>query len=156
MSGSDRRQPFSDRTRAALAGLAAAAAWIAVEPVLQRAFGTNGYSVVRLLGRPVSRRHWRPAGIALHLANGAVAGMAFERVGLRGWKAALVAFQLEGLASWPGMALADRLHPDRGEPDWPPLHRNPRVYAHEAAGHAVFALALERLLRQPPRILNRL
>jgi hypothetical protein len=134
--------------RGAVAGVAAAAVWIAVEPLLQRGFGTDGYSVVRLLGRPVSRRHWRTAGIALHLANGAVAGVAFRRGGLRGSKAAVVAFQLEGLASWPGMALADRLHPDRGQPDWPSLFRNPRVYAHEAAGHAVFGLVLERLLRR--------
>jgi hypothetical protein len=128
--------------------MAAAATWIAVEPLLQRSFRTSGYSVVRLLGRPVSRRHWRPVGIAFHLANGAVAGAAYERSGLRGWKAAVVAFQLEGLATWPGMALADRVHPDRGEPDWPFLFRNPRVYAHEAAGHAVFGLVLHRLLRR--------
>jgi hypothetical protein len=134
--------------RGAVAGAVAAAAWIAAEPLLQPAFRTDGYSVVRLLGRPVSRRHWRPAGIALHLANGAVAGIAFRRSGLRGWKAALVAFQLEGLATWPGMALADRVHPDRDEPDWPSLFRNPRVYAHEAAGHAVFGLVLAGLLRR--------
>ena len=126
--------------------MAAAAAWVAAVPALQHLFGTNGYSVVRLLGRPLSRRHWRPAGVACHLANGAAAGIAFHRSGLRGPKAALVAFQLEGLATWPGMALADRLHPDRGAPDWPPLFRNVRVYAHEAAGHAVFGLVLARLL----------
>ena len=121
-------------------------AWIATEPLLQRAFGTDGYSVVRLLGRPLSRRHWRPAGIVLHLANGAVAGAVFERSGLRGWKAALVAFQLEGLATWPAMALADRFHPDRSDPDWPSLFRNARVFGHEAAGHAVFGLVLGSLL----------
>jgi hypothetical protein len=126
--------------------MTAAAAWVAAEPALRRGFGSNGYSVVRLLGRPLSRRRWRPAGIAFHLANGAAAGIAFHRSGLRGSKAALVAFQLEGLATWPGMALADRLHPDRGEPDWPSLFRNPRVFAHEAAGHAVFGLVLARLL----------
>jgi hypothetical protein len=136
--------------RGVVAGLAAAAAWIAAEPLLQRLFGTNGYSVVRLLGRPCSRRHWRPAGTALHLANGAVAGVAFQRSGLRGCKAALVAFQLEGLATWPGMALADRLHPDRGDPDWPPLFRNARVFGHEAAGHAVFGLVLGSLLPHDP------
>ena len=134
--------------RAAVAGVAAAAAWIAAEPLLQRGFGTNGYSVVRLLGRPLSRRHWRPAGVALHLANGGIAGVAFRRSGLRGWKAAAVAFQLEGFATWPGMALADRLHPDRDAPDWPLLFGNPRVYAHEAGGHAVFALVLGLLLRR--------
>lgn len=146
MSGSDRRQPRSDRTRAALAGVAAAGAWIATEPLLRRVFGTEGYSVVRLLGRPVSRRHWRPAGTALHLANGALAGVAFERTGLRGWKAGVAAFELECVGAWPGMALAERLHPDRGDPDWPVLYRNARVFAHEALGHAVFGLVLGSLL----------
>ena len=82
----------------------------------------------------------------MHLANGAAAGIAFERSGLRGWKAALVAFQLEGVATWPGMALADRLHPDRGDADWPSLFRNARVFGHEVAGHAVFGLVLGLLL----------
>ena len=118
--------------------------------MLQRGFGTNGYSVVRLLGRPLSRRHWRPAGVALHLANGAAAGVAFQRSGLSGVKAGVVAFQFEGLASWPGMALADRLHPDRDEPDWPSLARNARVLGHEAAGHAIFGLVLGLLLGRRP------
>ena len=132
--------------RGAGAGVVAAAAWLAAEPVLRRSFGTGGYSLVRLLGRPVSRRHWRPAGVALHLANGAAAGVAFRRSGLGGWKAGVIAFQLENLAAWPGMAAADRLHPDRGEADWPTLLRNPRVFGHEAAGHAVFGAVLGFLL----------
>jgi len=126
--------------------MTAAAAWIAAEPVARRICGTDGYSVVRLLGRPLSRRHWRPAGIALHLANGAAAGVAFRRSGLRGWKAGLVVFQLEGAATWPVMAVADRLHPDRLEPEWPSLFRNTRVFGHEAAGHAVFGVVLGLLL----------
>ena len=133
--------------RTAAAGAVAAAAWLAAEPVARRAFGTGGYSVVRLLGRPVSRRRWRAAGIALHLGNGALAATVFDRLGLRGWKAAAVAFQLEGAATWPGMALADRVHPDRRSPDWPPLFRNRRVFAHEAFGHLVFGVVLGVLLR---------
>ena len=138
--------------RGAVAGIAAAAAWIAAEPLVRRAFRTDGYSVVRLLGRPLSRRHWRPAGIALHLSNGAAAGVAFRRCGLRGWKAGLVVFQLEDAATWPAMAVADRLHPDRREPDWPALFHNARVFGHEAAGHAVFGLVLGLLL--PRRSVN--
>jgi hypothetical protein len=128
--------------RGAGAGVVAAAAWIAAEPVLRRGFGTGGYSVVRVLGRPVSRRRWRPAGIALHLLNGAAAGIAFRRSGLTGWKAGVIVFQVEFLLTWPGMAIAERVHPDRGEPDWPALFGNPRVFAHEAAGHAVFGAVL--------------
>jgi hypothetical protein len=133
--------------RGAVPGIAAAAAWIAAEPFVRRAFRTDGYSVVRLLGRPLSRRHWRAAGVALHLANGAAAGVAFRRSGLRGWRAGLIVFQLEGAATWPGMAIADRLHPDRGAPDWPALFRNARAFGHEAAGHAVFGVVLGLLLR---------
>jgi hypothetical protein len=104
--------------------------------------------VARLLGRPVSRRHWRATGILLHLANGAVAGLVFRRAGLAGWKAGVVTLQLENLAAWPAMAVAERLHPDRGELDWPPLWDNPRVFGHEAAGHAVFGAVLGLLLRR--------
>ena len=132
--------------RGAAAGAVAAAAWIAAEPLARRIFGTNGYSVARLLGRPVSRRHWHAAGILLHLANGAAAGLVFRRGGLGGWKAGLVASQLENVAAWPGMAVVERLHPDRGEPDWPPLWDNPRVFGHEAAGHAVFGVVLGLLI----------
>ena len=123
----------------------AAAAWIAAEPVFRRTFGTEGYSVVRLLGRPVSRRRWRAAGIVLHLLNGAAAGAAFRRSGLSGWRAGVIAFQLENVAAWPAMAVADRLHPDRSEPGWPALFANRRVFAHEAAGHAVFGAVLGAL-----------
>ena len=136
--------------RGAGAGVAAAAAWIAVEPVLRRGFGTGGYSVVRLLGRPVSRRRWRAAGIALHLLNGAAAGVAFRRSGLAGWKAGVIVFHLENLAAWPAMALVDRRHPDRGEPGWPALFGNPGADAHEAAGHAVFGAVLGLLTERRP------
>jgi hypothetical protein len=131
----------------AAAGAAAASAWIAAEPLARRACGTGGYSVVRLLGRPLARRRWRAAGIALHLANGAAAAIVFDRAGFRGWKPAVAAFQLEGAVTWPGMALADRVHPDRRSEDWPPLFRNPSVFAHEAFGHLVFGLVLGLLLR---------
>ena len=132
----------------ALAGVAAAAAWAAAEPLAQRAFGTGTYSDVRLLGAPVSRRHWRPAGAAIHLANGAAAGVAFHRLGLRGWKAGVLVFQAESLAAWPLMAAVDRWHPDRRSGEWPPLLGNGRVFAQEAAVHAVFGAVLGRILNR--------
>ena len=131
--------------RGALAGVAAAAAWIAAEPVAGRIFGTP-FTDVRALGRPISHRHWRAAGTAIHLANGAAAGMAFERLGLRGWKAGVLAFQAEHLATWPLMVAVDRWHPDRRSGAWPPLLRNGRVFAQEAAVHAVFGVVLGQLL----------
>lgn len=134
-------------SRAALAGVAAAAVWAAAEPAAQRLFRT-GYSDVRLLGAPLSRRHWRLAGTLAHLANGAAAGVAFHRLGLRGRKAAVIATQLESLALWPGMAVVDRFHPDRRSGAWPPLLRNHRVFAQEAALHALFGLVLGSLVRR--------
>lgn len=136
--------------RAAFAGVAAAAAWAAAEPLSRPIHGTS-YSDVRLLGRPFSRRRWRLAGTAIHLANGAAAGVAFRRLGLRGPRAAIALFQAENLALWPLMAAVDRLHPDSRSGEWPPLLRNPRVLAYEAALHAVFGAVLGMLLRDEPR-----
>ncbi len=128
--------------------MAAAGVWAAAEPLANRVFRTGGYSDVRLLGAPASRRHWRLAGTAIHLANGAVAGVVFHRLGLRGWKAGVVAAQLENLALWPGMAVVDRVHPDRRSGAWPPLLANGRVFAQEAAVHALFGAVLGSLVRR--------
>jgi hypothetical protein len=136
--------------RAALAGLTAAAAWAAAEPGLQRIFRTP-YSDVRLLGAPLSRRRWRLAGTAVHLANGAAAGVAFHRLGLRGWRAGIAATQLESAALWPGMAVVDRFHPDRRSGAWPPLLRNGRIFWQEVAAHAIFGGVLGALLRAEHR-----
>jgi hypothetical protein len=125
----------------ALAGGAAAAVWAAAEPLAQRIFGTT-YSDVRLLGAPCSRRRWRAAGLAIHLANGAAAGVAFDRLGLRGWRQGVVAFEVETIATWPLMLLVDRYHPDRRSGAWPPLLWNRRVFAQEAAVHALFGALL--------------
>jgi len=137
--------PESD-LRAAVAGVAAAGVWALAEPGLRRVFATP-YSDVRLLGAPLSRRHWRLAGTAAHLANGAVAGIAFRRLGLHGWRRAVVAAQLENAALWPAMAVVDRFHPDRRSGDWPPLLRNPRVFSQEVVAHAIFGGVLGVLLR---------
>jgi hypothetical protein len=132
--------------KGALAGAVAAAAWAAAEPAARRVFGTP-YSDVRLLGRVVSRRWWRPAGVAVHLANGAVFGAAFEACGGRGVGAGIVAAQVENLVLWPGMAMVDRFHPDRRTNGWPPLLGNRRVFAQEVAMHALFGAVLGALAR---------
>ena len=137
---------MSADARAALAGVTAAAVWAAAEPALRRLFGTS-YTDVRLIGAPLSRRHWRLVGTTLHLLNGAVAGVAFRRLGLRGWKAGLIATQIESAAVWPGMIVVDRFHPDRRSGAWPPLLRNPRVFGQEVAAHAIFGVTLGLLVR---------
>lgn len=136
--------------RGAAAGIVAAAVWAAAEPVAGRLLRLpGGYSDVRLLGAVVTRgRAWRAVGLALHLANGAVFGAAFERLLGRGVGRALLAAQAENLVLWPGMALVDRLHPERRSGAWPPLLRNRRVFAYEVAVHALFGGVLGLLVRR--------
>ena len=141
-----RIRPTDGDARAALAGISAAAVWAAAEPALRRVFGTP-YTDVRLIGAPLSRRHWRLAGTTVHLVNGAAAGVLFRRLGLRGWKAGVAAAQLESAALWPGMAVVDRYHPDRRSGAWPRLLLNPRVFGQEVAAHAIFGAVLGCLVR---------
>ena len=139
--------------RGALAGMAAAAAWAAVEPLAARVFGPPaGYSDLRLLGAVLTRDgpRWRAAGLGAHLLNGAVFGAAFARAGRRGPLQGLAAAQVENAVLWPAMAVVDRLHPDRRSGAWPPLVRNPRVFAYEAGVHAVFGIVLGALLPAQP------
>ncbi len=44
------------------------------------------------------------------------------------------------------MVVVDRIHPDRRSGAWPPLLRNGRVFAYEAATHALFGAVLGALL----------
>lgn len=127
--------------RGAAAGAAAAVAWAALEPLAARALGTD-YTDVRLLGRMATERGWLPAGLAIHAANGAAFGAVFALAGARGPRAGLAWAAAETVATWPGMALLDRIHPDRRSGRWPRLLTDRRVFAQEAAMHAVFGLLL--------------
>jgi hypothetical protein len=135
-------------SRGALAGVAAAAAWGAAEPVARRIFRVP-YSDIRLLGAVVtSGPHWRAAGWGLHLLNGAVFGAAFARLGGHGVSRGVAAAQLENLVLWaPGMVVVDRFHPDRRSGAWPPLLWNGRVFAYEVTVHALFGVVLGALTR---------
>jgi hypothetical protein len=138
-------------SRAALAGSVAAAAWAASEPLVARAVRPPpGYSHVRLLGALVARGPaWRAVGLAAHLANGALFGIALARAGGRGAGRRILAAQAENVALWPALALVDRLHPDRRSGAWPPLLGNGRVFVYEAAVHLVFGTVLGALVRRP-------
>ena len=81
-------------------------------------------------------------GLALHVANGAVFGAAFERLGLQGVKAGVVAAEVENTLLWPTMAIFDRIHPDRRDGTWPPLVSDARVAVQEVVGHAIFGAVL--------------
>jgi hypothetical protein len=133
--------------RGAVAGVIAAGAWAAGEPVLRRLAGTP-FSDVRLLGRLARpNRGWRLTGVALHLANGAAFGTVFERAGLSGVKAGVTAAQLENLVLWPTLAVMDKIHPDRREGNWPRLVTNRRILLQEVAAHGLFGAVLGALVR---------
>jgi hypothetical protein len=150
LGGSGSLARMSDATaRGAVAGTVAAAAWLAAEPALQRAFASP-YSDLRLLGRLATRgRLWPLAGAAAHLANGALFGAVFARLGGSGPGAAILAAQAENAVLWPVMALVDRIHPDRRSSAWPPLLRNGRVLGQEVAAHLLFGAVLGALVREP-------
>ena len=150
MPGAARSRIRRADVRAALAGATAAATWAAAEPLAQRLFRTP-YSDVRLLGAPISQRHWRAIGLTIHLVNGAAAGIAFNRLGLRGWRAGVAVFQVENLVAWPLTVVVDRFHPDRRSGAWPPLLRNGRVFGQEAAVHALFGAVLGSIVDRAPR-----
>lgn len=116
--------------------------------MLKRVFGTP-YSDVRLLGRFATHgRAWPAAGLAIHLCNGAAFGAAFEKAGFGGVRAGVAAAQVENFVLWPGMAIVDRIHPDRRDGNWPPLLTNGRVAAQEVVGHALFGAVLGSLTRR--------
>ena len=135
--------------RSAAAGATAATVWGLLEPLDRRALGCD-YSDVAILGKAVTRGpRWRPAGFALHAANGAVFGLAYEavrrRTSIDDRRLALGLALAEHVALYPLSALVDRHHPARGEPGVPPLLRNPRAFTHATWRHAVFGVVLGRL-----------
>ena len=137
------------RWRAAAAGAAAATVWGLLEPLDQRLLRCD-YSDVAVLGKGVTRgRHWRLAGFALHAANGAVFGVAFDelrkRVRVSPRRLAVGLALAEHLSLYPLCYFIDRHHPARGEPGVPPLLENPRAFAQATWRHAVFGTVLGRL-----------
>jgi hypothetical protein len=133
--------------RGAFAGALAACLWAAAEPALGRLFGTT-YSDRRLLQGLV--RTTPGAALVLHACNGAVFGAAFERLDLRGPLRGMVAAQVENLVLWPGMIVAQGIHPSCRHGEWPQLFRSRRIFAYEVAGHALFGALLGSMLRQLP------
>jgi hypothetical protein len=135
--------------RTTLAGIAAAGVWAAGEPFAARALDT-GYTDVRLLGRlATGGERWRETGWAIHLGNGALFGLGFGYVGAHGWKQGLLAAEIEHVALWPVMAIMDEVHPDRKDGTWPPLLKNPRVFAQETMMHGVFGATVGLLAGSP-------
>ena len=135
--------------RAAAAGAAAAAIWALQEPLDRRVAGCD-YSDVAILGKAVTRgRGWPAAGLALHVANGALFGLAYGRardaLPVERRRLALGMALAEHVALYPLVGLIDRYHPARGEPGIPRLSRNGRAFALATWRHALFGVALGRL-----------
>jgi hypothetical protein len=142
--------------RGALAGVAAAGVWAAQQPLDRRVFGV-AYDDTELLGRwVVHSGAWRPAGVGLHLANGALFGALYANMApglpvpavLRGPLAGLA----EHLATWPGVAVVESRHPARDE--LPQLWGSSRAFAQATWRHLLFGFVLgelERRLNPPPQ-----
>jgi hypothetical protein len=139
---------LSGRARSAAAGALAATAWGLAEPLDQRLLRCD-YSDVALLGKAVTRRHWRAAGFALHAVNGAIFGLVFhelrDRLRTPPRRLALGLALTEHAALYPLCYLVDRRHPARGEPGVPPLFTNPRAFLQATWRHALFGALLGRL-----------
>jgi hypothetical protein len=138
-----------DRTRTlrgALAGGAAAAVWLAQQPLDKRLFRCD-HDDAELLGR-LAGSGGAAVGTLLHLQNGALFGAVYANLGhslpvapaLRGPLAGL----LEHVATWPAMGL---VHPE--------LASSGRAFLQSAWRHLVFGIVLgelERRLNGPPEL----
>jgi hypothetical protein len=144
-------------TRGAIAGVVAAGVWAAQQPLDKRIFASS-HDDTELLGKAVTRgKGWAPAGVALHLANGAAFGAMYANLGTRlplpSWARGPVAALGEHVATWPLTALTDRLHPARHE--LPKIARSGRAFGQSTWRHLLFGVVLgevERRLNGPKAV----
>ena len=137
------------RSRAAASGTIAATVWAVQEPLDQRVFRCD-YSDIAVLGKFVTRGpRWRTFGFALHAANGALFGLAYDVVRQRTSadprRLAVTMAIAEHASLYPLCYFVDRFHPARGEPGVPPLLTNTRAFAQATWRHVLFGLVLGRL-----------
>jgi hypothetical protein len=142
-----------DRTRTlrgAVCGAVAAAVWALQQPLDKVVFGSR-FDDVELLGRAFDTgEHWYPAGLFLHVQNGAVFGAAYANVApllplppvARGPAVAL----LENALTWPLGRLVDRYHPARSK--LPTLTGNRRALGQATWRHLLFGVVLGELERR--------
>jgi hypothetical protein len=123
----------------------------ALEQPLDKLVFSSSYDDVELLGKALTRGDgWYPAGLALHVQNGALFGAAYANLApllplhpaMRGPTVAL----LEHLAFWPLTTVTDRLHPARKE--LPALVANRKAFAQAAWRHLLFGIVLGELERR--------
>ena len=142
-----------DRTRTlrgAVCGVCAAAVW-ALEQPLDKLLFESSYDDVEVLGKAVTRGDgWYAAGIAVHMANGALFGALYANVApvlplpapLRGPASAFT----EHLAAWPLTIASDRFHPARKS--LPVLSGNRKAFAQATVRHLLFGVVLGELERR--------
>jgi hypothetical protein len=142
-----------DRTRTlrgAVCGAVAATVWGLQQPLDKFVFGSR-FDDVELLGRAFDTgEHWYPAGLLLHIQNGAVFGAAYANVApllplppvARGPAVAL----LENALTWPLGRLVDRYHPARSK--LPTLTGNRRALGQATWRHLLFGIVLGELERR--------
>jgi len=128
--------------------------WAAQQPLDMKVFGVR-YDDTELLGRwVVPSGAWQPAGVALHLANGALFGALYATLAPRlPGPAALkgpLAGMTEHVVTWPGTALLDRIHPAADR--LPQLWGSGRAVAQATWRHLLFGAVLGELERRlnPP------
>lgn len=136
--------------RGALAGAVATAVWAAQSHLDTRVFGVD-YLDQELLGKAVTRGPaWQPLGWAMHLGNGALFGAVYANVASRlplpAWARGPVAGLTEHVATWPLVALSDRLHPARHE--MPRLAGSARAFLQATWRHLLFGVVLGELERR--------
>lgn len=136
--------------RGAVSGAVAATVWALEQPLDKLAFSSR-YDDVEWLGRAVTRGEgWYPAGLALHVSNGAVFGGVYANVAPLiplppATRGPLVAVG-EHLALWPLSGLSDRLHPARKK--LPKLAGNHRAFAQSTLRHLLFGIVMGELERR--------
>lgn len=129
--------------------MAATLVWAAVEPLDRRVF-RNDYSDVALLGKAVTRsRAWPLAGLALHMANGALFGLVYAELRKRRDVGALQLALVEHTALFPLGYLVDRAHPARGEAGVVGVC-SLRAFGQATLRHAAFGAVLGALTREKP------
>jgi hypothetical protein len=133
-----------------VSGAIAAVVWAAEQPLDKLLLGSC-YDDVEVLGRAVvGGDAWYPAGLAIHIGNGALFGAVYSNLApalplppvLRGPVAALT----EHVAVWPLAPISDRFHPARKQ--LPQLSGNRRAFAQATVRHVVFGLVLGELERR--------
>jgi hypothetical protein len=136
--------------RGAVAGAVAAGVWALQQPLDRRVFRVR-YDDTELLGKAVTRgRAWRLVGLGLHVANGAAFGAVYAGVArslpVPAWARGPAAGLGEHVASWPLVALTDRVHPARDE--LPALAGDGRAFAQATWRHLLFGVVLGELERR--------